>query len=119
MACMHLYTLMWGACICPVCYLDHHAGDDAFMHTCRKKAISRAGGISSLAAVLTGESAEGSMYAAQALLHMAKLPDLKVCPLLRALLTAAAMHIVSVSIDFPSCTQLPVTESQEPQKGSP
>ncbi len=45
---------------------------------CRKKAISRAGGIAPLAAVLAGQSAEGSMHAAQTLLHMAKLPDLKV-----------------------------------------
>lgn len=44
----------------------------------RKKAISRAGGIAPLAAVLAGQSAEGSMHAAQTLLHMAKLPDLKV-----------------------------------------
>ena len=46
---------------------------------CRKKAISRAGGIAPLAAVLAGQSAEGSMHAAQTLLHMAKLPDIKVC----------------------------------------
>ena len=46
---------------------------------CRKKAISRAQGIPSLISLLTGQSAEGSMHAAQALLHLAKLPDLKVC----------------------------------------
>ena len=45
---------------------------------CRKKAISRAGGISALVAVVGGRSAEASMHAAQSLLHMAKLPDLKV-----------------------------------------
>ena len=48
------------------------------MYPCRKKAISRAGGIAPLAAVLAGQSAEGSMHAAQTLLYMAKLPDLKV-----------------------------------------
>ena len=46
--------------------------------TCRKKAISRGGGIPALVAVLSGSCAEGSMHAAQGLLHMAKLPDLKV-----------------------------------------
>ena len=45
---------------------------------CRKKAISRSGGIPALVAVLSGSCAEGSMHAAQGLLHMAKLPDLKV-----------------------------------------
>lgn len=48
------------------------------VYVCRKKAISRAGGIALLVAVLAGGSAEGSMHAAQTLLHMAKLPDLKV-----------------------------------------
>jgi len=45
---------------------------------CRKKAISRGGGIPALVAVLSGACAEGSMHAAQSLLNMAKLPDLKV-----------------------------------------
>ena len=48
------------------------------MYWCRKKAISRGGGIPALVAMLSGASAEGSMHAAQSLLHMAKLPDLKV-----------------------------------------
>lgn len=63
------------------------------MCTCRKKAISRGGGISSLAAVLAGESAEGSMHAAQTLLHMAKLPDLKVGLPLKTLLCAPVIPL--------------------------
>ena len=54
------------------------SSDIAFMCMHRKKAISRAGAIPALAGVLAGRCAEGSMHAAQTLLHMAKLPDLKV-----------------------------------------
>ncbi|KAL3161961.1 hypothetical protein ABBQ38_009041 [Trebouxia sp. C0009 RCD-2024] len=64
---------------------DCQAAAAALLHTLaaatqnsRKKAISRAGGIASLVAVLGGAPAEGSMHAAQTLLHLAKQPDLKV-----------------------------------------
>jgi len=67
------------------------------VHWYRKKAISRGGGIPALVAVLAGASAEGSMHAAQSLLQMAKLPDLKVDLFLVAIcLHLLLPHAVSV-----------------------
>ncbi|DBA77036.1 TPA: hypothetical protein ACH3X1_009624 [Trebouxia sp. C0004] len=70
----------------------------AATHISRKKAISRGGGIPALVDVLAGASAEGSMHAAQSLLHMAKLPELKVALLVSwaALYNAwLLMHLTS------------------------